>query len=515
MTSDHKFFRLALPRAESASVDAPLLSTDLGESPDDLLRRASRFMVLPAVYQNLRACVGDDSISKTWHDRARKQVLRNLVVEGVQSQLLTALRNEGIRCIPVKGVELTRLLYPGLSWRQIRDIDLVFPPEDLTRAYACLKDFGLTDDHNPWGPPALTRLARRPAYLYPELHLHAPQEILIELHWNWTTASFPAKLPSDDREAYLVYLCRNAGKRHWTGLWSVVDIEAFVRKFGGALDWDRFWKIARQAGLEKPCSASLQVCGSLFATPRAYPPITRARSAGRRLAQISEEALLERREPLYFRSTQLRLLAIDSAKHRLLRCLSYLAPPPRHWTHRPGEEISTPEVWLARYRRLLLRGLAAVCPLPSPKRRLLKMAEFSSSQWWLALRVWWVLGLVKIALQVGDFKNIRNWAARVRETTPLSPEQAITLVDQTVLLVETIAARHLTKITCLPRALTITRLLGRRGIRTDLKMGLRKEADTVKGHAWVEYERRPINDPDDISTVYPHLVQKLIEGELS
>jgi len=103
----------------------------------------------------------------------------------------------------------------------------------------------------------------------------------------------------------------------------------------------------------------------------------------------------------------------------------------------------------------------------------------------------------------------------VRETKPLSAEQTDTLVDQTVQLVETIAGRHLTKITCLPRALTITRLLGRRGIRTDLKMGLRREADIVKGHAWVEYNQRPINDADDISTVYPHVVRKLIAGELS
>ena len=515
MTPDQQFLRLALPRADTASFATDLLSPQAGRTPDDLLRRAAKFMVLPAVYQNLRACVGDDAISKIWHARVRQQVFRNLVVEGVQSQLLTALREAGIRCIPVKGVDLTRLIYPDVSWRQIRDIDLVFPPEELSRAYRCLKDLGLADDHYPWGAEALRRLARRPAYLYPELHLHAPQEILIELHCNWTAEVFPAELPSDDLEAYLVYLCRNAGKRHWTGLWSVVDIETFVRKFGETLDWERFWQIAHRAGLEKICSASLQICESLFATALPHPAIVHARNSGRRLARISQDVLLGRREPLYFRSTQLRLLAVDSAKHRLLRCLSYLAPPPRHWTHRPGEEISTLEVWLARYRRLLLRAVAAVCPLPSWKRRLFKMAEFSSAQWWLALRAWWVLGLVKIALQVGDFKSIRNWAARVRETKPLSAEQTNTLVDQTVQLVETIAGRHLTKITCLPRALTITRLLGRRGIRTDLKMGLRREADIVKGHAWVEYNQRPINDADDISTVYPHVVRKLIAGELS
>jgi hypothetical protein len=476
MTPDQQFLRLALPRADTTSFAADLLSPQAGRTPDDLLGRAAKFMVLPAVYQNLRACVGDDAISKVWHARVREQVFRNLVVEGVQSQLLTALREAGIRCIPVKGVDLTRLIYPDVSWRQIRDIDLVFPPEELSRAYRCLKDLGLADDHYPWGAEALRRLARRPAYLYPELHLHAPQEILIELHCNWTAEVFPAELPSDDLEAYLVYLCRNAGKRHWIGLWSVVDIETFVRKFGETLDWERFWQIAHRAGLEKICSASLQICESLFATALPHPAIVHARNSGRRLAQISQDVLLGRREPLYFRSTQLRLLAVDSAKHRLLRCLSYLA---------------------------------------SWKRRLLKMAEFSSAQWGLALRAWWVLGLVKIALQVGDFKSIRNWAATVRETKPLSAEQTNTLVDQTVQLVETIAGRHLTKITCLPRALTITRLLGRRGIRTDLKMGLRKEEDIVKGHAWVEYNQRPINDADDISTVYPHVVRKLIAGELS
>ena len=151
MTPDQQFLRLALPRVDTASFAADLLSPQAGRTPDDLLLRAAKFMVLPAVYQNLRACVGDDAISKVWHARVREHVFRNLVVEGVQSQLLTALREGGIRCIPVKGVDLTRLLYPDVSWRQIRDIDLVFPPEELSRAYACLKDLGLADDHYSWG----------------------------------------------------------------------------------------------------------------------------------------------------------------------------------------------------------------------------------------------------------------------------------------------------------------------------------------------------------------------------
>ena len=50
---------------------------------------------------------------------------------------------------------------------------------------------------------------------------------------------------------------------------------------------------------------------------------------------------------------------------------------------------------------------------------------------------------------------------------------------------------------CLPVTLTLSWLLRRQGIMTDLRLGVRKVAARLEAHAWVEYQGLPlIDDPD-------------------
>ena len=60
------------------------------------------------------------------------------------------------------------------------------------------------------------------------------------------------------------------------------------------------------------------------------------------------------------------------------------------------------------------------------------------------------------------------------------------------------AARHGTyRASCLPVSLTLGWLLNRKGIMTDLRLGVRKVAARLEAHAWVEYQGLPlIDDPD-------------------
>ena len=154
------------------------------------------------VYRNIPGHRPRRSVDKAWDHRFRGNAARNLALESAQIRLLGVLRDEGIGCIPAKGVQLTRLLYPDLSWREIADIDLLVSAEDVGRAYTCLKDQGLADTENPWNADALRRLARRPAFLYPELHLVGPHDVLVELHCGLDrrTAS-PSAIPQRTREA--------------------------------------------------------------------------------------------------------------------------------------------------------------------------------------------------------------------------------------------------------------------------------------------------------------------------
>jgi hypothetical protein len=61
-----------------------------------------------------------------------------------------------------------------------------------------------------------------------------------------------------------------------------------------------------------------------------------------------------------------------------------------------------------------------------------------------------------------------------------------------------VADRHgLVHPSCLVKSLTLWWLLGREGIRSDLRIGIRKENETFEAHAWVEREGVALNEPDE------------------
>jgi len=53
--------------------------------------------------------------------------------------------------------------------------------------------------------------------------------------------------------------------------------------------------------------------------------------------------------------------------------------------------------------------------------------------------------------------------------------------------------------TCLTRSLLLSWLLRRKGVRSELRIGVRLENGGLEAHAWVEHEGRPINDTDDVA----------------
>ena len=63
-----------------------------------------------------------------------------------------------------------------------------------------------------------------------------------------------------------------------------------------------------------------------------------------------------------------------------------------------------------------------------------------------------------------------------------------------------IAARHtLGSRTCLTRSLLLGWLLRRRGVQSQLRIGVRLAQGALDAHAWVEYEGVPVNDLPDVS----------------
>jgi hypothetical protein len=64
------------------------------------------------------------------------------------------------------------------------------------------------------------------------------------------------------------------------------------------------------------------------------------------------------------------------------------------------------------------------------------------------------------------------------------------------------AAAHIIHANCLQRSLTLWWLLHRRGLASDLRIGVRRQGDQLAAHAWIEYAGVVINDRADVARLY-------------
>lgn len=484
------------PDAEAAEVRSSHL--------EELLSQAGKLGVFPAVFNNLWAlgCTAALPADSPWLDRYRQNYARNMAIEHEQERLLEALAGAGAPCWPIKGVRLTSLLYPDLSWREISDIDLLVPRDSVGEAYLKLKELGLRDAAAPWDRDALARLLRQPSHAFPELMLLSDRKILIELHWDWVAGSFPESDPTEDREAFLVYLCRHAGKHFWSSLQWVCDIELYLQKFGERLDWSRFWDLARANGAERGCAGSFHLCSLLFERLLGPQETRVAAGAGRALSRQAAEALFRQARPRLQDHPAWRLVKVDNWRQRISRFWGWLAPPPSHWIQRSEERPSAVSIWLRRYRRLAFQAAARLAPTPGWKARLEKAADLTLRDWWTLAQAFLTLLVVHIGLRTISFETLRRWALAVRSTAAAPTRE---MVYRQAWLVDVAANHHPVTMLCLARSLALARLLARRGVATDLKLGVRRGEGQFQAHAWVEWRGQPVNDPGEPHTRYSSL----------
>ncbi|HKW76708.1 MAG TPA: lasso peptide biosynthesis B2 protein [Terriglobales bacterium] len=115
------------------------------------------------------------------------------------------------------------------------------------------------------------------------------------------------------------------------------------------------------------------------------------------------------------------------------------------------------------------------------------------------LRALVMLPLVGLSLKLRGFDATRS---RLRKmlSPPASWMDADSLNRQIALTAHMVNAadRHgLTHPSCLVKSLTLWWLLGRRGITSQLRVGIRKEGGKLEAHAWVEREGMALNEPEE------------------
>jgi hypothetical protein len=115
------------------------------------------------------------------------------------------------------------------------------------------------------------------------------------------------------------------------------------------------------------------------------------------------------------------------------------------------------------------------------------------------LRAMALLPLVALSLRWRGFRATQ--AALQRFLSKTNPEPNAVLASKgaavTAQMVNAADRHGLVHPSCLAKSLTLWWLLGRQGIPSHLRIGIRKEKEKFEAHAWVECDGAALNEPDE------------------
>ena len=113
------------------------------------------------------------------------------------------------------------------------------------------------------------------------------------------------------------------------------------------------------------------------------------------------------------------------------------------------------------------------------------------------LRAAVLLPLISLSLRVRGFRKTqaslkRHLSSPENSSRTFAPGSA----ELTVRMVRAAVRHSLGHPTCLDESLALWWLLGRQSIRSELKVGVRKEGEKFEAHAWVERDGMALNEPE-------------------
>ena len=121
---------------------------------------------------------------------------------------------------------------------------------------------------------------------------------------------------------------------------------------------------------------------------------------------------------------------------------------------------------------------------------------------WLVLgAAWWMLWGFRLALHWMSFDRLENFTHLSDEKISASPDP-LAWARRRQRLVSLAGRLHLPPMTCLPRALTLRRMLSRHAIPSQLRIGMNKAPTGMLAQAWVEVDGEAVGEPEDIAEDY-------------
>jgi hypothetical protein len=125
-------------------------------------------------------------------------------------------------------------------------------------------------------------------------------------------------------------------------------------------------------------------------------------------------------------------------------------------------------------------------------RRLASFLALSAWERGVFLRALVLLPRTALRIRRHGLRGAQAPLASSAPTGAMPSADAQSLARRIAWLVDAAARRGLFRASCLPRSLTLQRLLQERGIASELRVGVRKHAGRLEAHAWIECHGAPL-----------------------
>lgn len=289
--------------AASAPVprDLPLSTAD----PDALLELAERHAVIPLLARAAgRSPTAPARILDTLSERRRHIAMENAALAARLLQVDAALRSAGVEYLAYKGPAMAVMLYGDVALRQFTDLDILLPPQDVTRALQALRSLGLA----PAAGLSTRQLAHRLRFDCQVELASGPEAPHLDVHWRAVPPHLAWELPVAEllqrvqhitlggrsipvpsREDLLLLLCVHGAKHAWSRLQWLADV-AVLLACGPPPDVEAVLQKARSTGAERMLRVGLALASELLDAPA--PLSASPDAATLRLAQAAAESLL-------------------------------------------------------------------------------------------------------------------------------------------------------------------------------------------------------------------------------
>lgn len=117
----------------------------------------------------------------------------------------------------------------------------------------------------------------------------------------------------------------------------------------------------------------------------------------------------------------------------------------------------------------------------------------------LLVRAWFALLWAGIALRFLPLPKVQRLLSSLR---PLRSSRGSVPLSRLAHLVGVAARHHVLPARCLQRALTLQSLLAQRGVKADLRIGVRRQNGHLRAHAWVESAGIPLAESPEIAVLF-------------